>query len=165
MIGMSSSMMALVLEKLILFFFLFFYWEGGLQLQHMEVPRLGVKSELQLPATTTATWVPSCICDLHYSSWQCWILNPLREARDQSHSLMDHKFVNGWATKGTPIFSFYSHTSGICKFWGSGWNWSCSCWPMPQLQQCQIQAAPVTYITAHGNARSLTCYTTRELQI
>lgn len=33
--------------------------------QHMAVPRLGVESELQLPAYTTAIWGPSCICDLH----------------------------------------------------------------------------------------------------
>ena len=39
---------------------------------HMEVPRPGVKSELQLPAypTATATQDPSCICDLHGGSWQ-----------------------------------------------------------------------------------------------
>ena len=29
-------------------------------------------------------------------------------------------------------------------------------WPMPQPQQCGIQAASATYITAHGNAGSLT---------
>ena len=29
------------------------------------------------------------------------------------------------------------------------------CWPTPQLQQCGIQAASVTYTTAHGNAGSL----------
>ena len=39
----------------------------GLNLQHMEVPRLGVKSELQLLAYTTAiaTPDPSGVCDLH----------------------------------------------------------------------------------------------------
>ena len=52
--------------------------------QHMEVPRLGVKWELQLPAYTTvaATPDPSHVCDLHHSSWQCQIFNPLSEARD-----------------------------------------------------------------------------------
>ena len=30
-----------------------------------------------------------CICDLHHSSWQRWILNPLNEARDQTGVLMD----------------------------------------------------------------------------
>ena len=45
----------------------------GPHLQHMEVPRLGVKSELQVSAYTTATATSdlSCICDLHYSSRQC----------------------------------------------------------------------------------------------
>ena len=28
-------------------------------------------------------------CHLHHSSWQHWILNPLREARDRTHVLMD----------------------------------------------------------------------------
>ena len=57
----------------------------------MEVPRLGVESELQLLAYTTATATPdlSCVCDLHHSSRQCPILNPLSKARDQTHILMD----------------------------------------------------------------------------
>ena len=51
----------------------------------MEVPRLGVESELQLPAyaTATATWDPSCVCSLHCSSRQQWTLNPLSGARDR----------------------------------------------------------------------------------
>ena len=58
--------------------------------RHMEIPRLGVESELQLPAYTTATATldPSHICDLHRSSQQRWILNPLSEARDQTRILM-----------------------------------------------------------------------------
>ena len=54
---------------------------------HMEVPRLGVESELQLPAYATATATPdlSCICNLHHSSSrQRRILNPLNEARDRT---------------------------------------------------------------------------------
>ena len=48
--------------------------------RHMEFPRQGVRSELQLPAytTVTATWDPSRICPLPRS----WILHPLHEARD-----------------------------------------------------------------------------------
>ena len=57
----------------------------------MKVPRLGVELELQLPASATATATQdlSHICDLHHSLWQCWILNPLSEARDQTCVLMD----------------------------------------------------------------------------
>ena len=56
----------------------------GLHLQDMEVPRLGVKSDLQPPAytTATATWDPSHVYDLHHSSQQCQIPDPLNEARD-----------------------------------------------------------------------------------
>ena len=63
------------------FFFLFLL---GLHLQHMEVLRLEVDLELQLPAYTIATAMPdlSCVCDLHHSSWPCQILNPLSEAGD-----------------------------------------------------------------------------------
>ena len=35
-----------------------------------------------LHTTATAMPDPSRICDLHHSSQQCWILNPLSEARD-----------------------------------------------------------------------------------
>ena len=57
----------------------------GLHLQHMEVPRLGAESELQLLAYTTARAMldPSHIYDLHHSSRQHGILNLLSEARDQ----------------------------------------------------------------------------------
>ena len=69
------------------FFFLVFrpHW------LRMEVPRLGVKLELQLPAYTTATamWDPSHVCDLHRGSQQHHILNLLSEARDRTRILMD----------------------------------------------------------------------------
>ena len=59
--------------------------------QHMAVPGLGVISKLQLPdyATATAMSDPSHICDLHCSSRQHQVLNPLSEAR--THILMDTK--------------------------------------------------------------------------
>ena len=45
----------------------FFFFFLALHLRHMEVPRLGTESELQLPAyaTVTATQNPSRVCDLH----------------------------------------------------------------------------------------------------
>ena len=71
----------------------------------MEVPRLGVKLELQLLAYSTATAMPdlSRSCNLHHSSLQHWILNPLNGARDQTCILMGTSgFLTCWATAGTP---------------------------------------------------------------
>ena len=62
---------------------------GPLQ-RHMEVPRLGVESELQPPAYTraTATRDPSHVCNLHHSSRQRRIVNPLSKGRDRTRNLM-----------------------------------------------------------------------------
>ena len=71
----------------------------------MEVPMLGVTSQLRLPvyATATATPDPSRISDLHHSSWHRQILDPLSEARDQTHILMDASWIHFLcATMGTP---------------------------------------------------------------
>ena len=56
-------------------FFSFFFL--GLHLWHMEVPRLGVKLDLQLPVYTTATATQdlSSIGSLHCSSRQCRMLH------------------------------------------------------------------------------------------
>ena len=48
------------LELLVLFFFLFAFL--GPYLHHMEVPSLGVQSDLQLWAYATATWDLSHVC-------------------------------------------------------------------------------------------------------
>ena len=62
----------------------------------MEVPRLGVQSELEPPAyaTATATPYPSLVCDLHHSSQQRQILIPLSEARDGTCVLVDASWVH-----------------------------------------------------------------------
>ena len=46
-------------------------------------------SQASGPTGATATPDPSCICNLHHSSQQGWILNPLSQARDQTHFLRD----------------------------------------------------------------------------
>ena len=88
------------------FFFLFsFFVFLGLHLWNMEVPRVGVESELQLPAyaTATAMWDPNRVCDLHHSSRQHWIFNPLSRGRDCPWVLLDTSRVRHHrATMGTP---------------------------------------------------------------
>ena len=56
----------------------------------MEVPRLEVELELQLPAyaTARAMWDLSHICNLPQSPQLHQILNPLNKAKDQIHVLM-----------------------------------------------------------------------------
>ena len=100
-------------------------------LWHMEVPRLGVESELQQPAYTTATAMrdPSCVYNLHHSSWQRWILNPLSGARDGTLVLTDaSQILNSLShNRNSPLNTFYvpgstmhqcpAYESGRCSFW------------------------------------------------
>ena len=73
------------------YFFCLFVCFLGLHPWHMEVLRLGVESELQLLAYTTATATrePSRIFNLHHSSRQRWIPDPLNKARDWTCILTD----------------------------------------------------------------------------
>lgn len=92
---------------LISFVFVSFCFLGP-HLQHMEVPWLGVESELQLQAYATATAMqdPSCVCDLHHRSWQCQILNPQNTAGDWTCNLIDTRCVR----------SLLSHSGNSIKF-------------------------------------------------
>ena len=107
-------------------------------LRHMEVPRLGFKLELQLPAYARATAMPdpSRVCDLHHSSQQCRILNPLSEARDGTRNLTVPSQIRFCcATMGTPrgeLFKCYGCTCSIWKFPRPGVE------SEPLLQQRQI---------------------------
>ena len=55
----------------------------------------GLNQGLQLLAYATATAMqdPSPVCNVHYSSWQRWILNPLSGTRDPTSSL--HGYQSG----------------------------------------------------------------------
>ena len=89
----------------------FFFCFLGPHSWHMEVPRLGVELELQLPgyATATETWDPSCICSLHHSSWQCQIPDLLSKARDRTCILMDTSLIHFCcATMETPRVSVFT---------------------------------------------------------
>ena len=76
----------------------------------MEVPSLGVTSELRLPTYTTAMAAPdlSRICDQCCSLRQRWILNPLSKARDQTHILTGtSQVLNPRATTGTLVIALF----------------------------------------------------------
>ena len=96
----------------------------------MEVPRLGVQSELLLPAYTTATATPdpspSRICDLRHSSQQRRILNPLSKARDRTCTLMVPRQIRfRCATRRTPIDVFHDCHTHIFSFLRNTWWGGC----------------------------------------
>ena len=116
--------------------------------QHQEVPRLGVESELQLPAyaTATATWDLSRICVLHYSSPQHWIPNPLSEARDQTCIFMDtSQFQNppshGGKSVGSPLLEGsldVESTEPIGQVGDTGRSKTWNVLPGPPLPACGL---------------------------
>ena len=70
--------------------------------------------DLQLPTYTTATATQdlSRVCNLHRSSWQRWILNPLSEVRDQTCILVDSgQVLNPLSHNGNscPVFLISFH--------------------------------------------------------
>ena len=97
------GMLPSTLNVLMRFCFVLFYFSFlGPHPGHVEVPRLGVESELQLPATAiaTATWDLSLVCNLHR---QHQILDPLSKARDRTQVLMDTSQIHfRRTTTGTP---------------------------------------------------------------
>ena len=109
------------------------------------VPESGIISELQL-------WPM-----LHL--WQHQILNSFCWAADQTCILVlqryHHSVVPQQKFLGLTFFCFFDSLA-LQPWHMEGSNGSCSRWPTPQPQQCQIQATSVTYTTAHGNARPLT---------
>ena len=124
---------------------LFSFFFSGPHPQHMEVSRLGVKSELQLPAYATARAMPdpSLMCNLHHSSQQCRILPPLSKARDQTHVLMDTRQVlNPPSHNGN---SFFKKKSFLLFFWGEAHLWHVDV-PRPEIKWCN----------SSDNAKSLT---------
>ena len=109
----------------------------------MEVPRLGVQLELQLPAYATATAMPdlSRVYDLCHSSRQCRILNPLCKSRDQTRNFMvPSQVCFRCATTGTPLsFLFQQHPQHI-KVPGPGTE------SKPQLQPQLLQVDCATLL-------------------
>ena len=92
-----------------------FFFPGvlGPHPRHTEVPRLGIKLELHLPAYITAT-ASSRICKLHHSSRKLWIFNSRSEARGWTRVLMGTTRIHSAALQQQlqKIFS---------TFWKSGY--------------------------------------------
>ena len=101
----------------------------------MEVPRLKVQSELQLPAQATASRIPSA--SVTYTTSHRNTRSLTHQARDQTHNFMVPSRIHfRWARTGTSISSFLispfqSHlqpypTAGTRKLTHSSLNWPIS---------------------------------------
>ena len=103
-------------------------------------PGQGVKQEVQLTATTTATATqdPSHICN-HQSSQQCWVSYPLRKARNLTHILMDTSQIHFCCTTmGTPWslqFKFSFQLLFLHIFFFFFWQWLS---PLNSLSPCLL---------------------------
>ena len=99
-------------------FLFFFFALLALHPRQMEVPRLGIQSELQLPACTTATAMqdPSHICALHHSSRKRQIPDPLSEARDWTRILTDTSWIHFQHHNGNSFFFLPSSLSFFSFF-------------------------------------------------
>ena len=96
---------------------------------------------------------PSHVCDLHHSSEQCQILDPLSKARDRTHILMDASLV---PMMGTPTMKFLncrpeflrSNTFSciICLIISS-----------PPLVCCTSSRPPFTHISSLGSLFHISC--------
>ena len=127
----------------------------------MEVPRLGVESELQLLAYTTVRATPdlSHICDLCCSLQPCEILNPLSEARDRTcilwrqcrvRNLLSHNQNSSNIWEGsTPVSYGSSQARGQIRATTASLHHRHS-------NARQICAVSVTYTTAHSDVGFLT---------
>ena len=82
----------------------------------MELPKLGVELQLQLPACATATAMQdlSCVFNLHHSSGTCRILNPLSEARDETQVLLDTSWVPNLLSHNRNSFFFLLGAPLLC---------------------------------------------------
>ena len=155
----------------------------GLYPHQMEAPRLGVNRSCSYGPTPQPQQRQIWAVSTTYTTADGNAGSLTRRARpgiESATSWFLVRFVNHCATMGTPERPFwramfnhwhfpfweflfvcfsYGHTCSIWKFPGQGSNWSCSGQPMPQPQQCQIQATSATYASFCSNARSLTHWT------
>ena len=124
----------------------------------MEIPRLGVESDLHLSAytTATATWDPSHFFNVHHRSWQHRILNPPSEARNQTCIFGDTTWVcNPLSHNGnflsTPFFNSISRVPVVAQqVKNLTWSlWGCCFdpWPCSVGWECSIGHRRISDLT------------------
>ena len=89
-------------SRILLYFpyFFFFLFIAAPAAHGSSWSRGQIRTAVEDNTTATATGDLSCICDLSFSLRQCWLHNPVSEAKDRTHIL--HRILTHWATIGTP---------------------------------------------------------------
>ena len=73
---------------------------------------LGWELQLQAYATATAAQDPSHVSDLHHSSQQHQILDPLSQARDRTYILMDtSRILKPLSYNGNSLRSYFQYVA------------------------------------------------------
>ena len=93
----SQLFLEYLISRLKLFFsfpFFFFFFRAAPTAYGISQARGEIGAEAAGYTTATATHDMRCVCNLHHSSWQQQILNPLIKARDWTCILMDTSCVH-----------------------------------------------------------------------
>ena len=103
----SLSSLCLSFLPLFLSFLSFLFFSSFLMAYGISQARHGMRCSCW-PAysTATATLDLSCVCDLHHSSQQCWILNPRSKARILTASWWRSRVCYCWAKMRTALSLF-----------------------------------------------------------
>ena len=142
----QKSILANVGQGIIFVFFCFLF--RGSYLLYMEVPRLGVKSELQLlayttatPTTDAATWDPRCLWPTPQLLQRQILTHWMRPGIKPTASWILVRFLTCWATTGTPLFlkDFQNHSNVMTYIK------ICYCFQIPLLPILKRCWVPVLY--------------------
>ena len=146
------------------YLFLIYFCFLGLHAWHMELPRLGVKSKLQLLAYTTAeaTWDRSRICDLHHSSWNARFLTHwMRPGMEPTSSWILVRFISAAPQRGLWFliylfwllfiflgkFPCYVVKSSLCmNHWHMGKTSTISLTPQVSLCLCLLWSFKMSHV-------------------
>ena len=137
----------------LIFFFFFAFFRAALAAHGSSQARCRIRATAAGLYHSHSMQDQSHVYNLHHSSWQRQIPDPLSKASDQTHILMDTSQIHfHCTTTGTLLhFIFYLFFKGGCtmqKFPGQGSNLSHSC----------------NHSHSSDNDRSLTHWATSELQ-
>ena len=108
-VGMSNKRIHFQSQMLLFYFILVFLSFQGCTCGIWRFPGQGSNCSCNCqPKPQPAVPDPSQVCDLHHSSWQRWVLNPLGKTRDRTCILMDtSQICFHCAMMGTPrLFLF-----------------------------------------------------------